>query len=458
VKRPNLLLVFSDQHRGQAVGYAGHPDVRTPHLDALARSGAVFDKAVSNLPVCTPARACLLTGQYPLTHGLIVNDVPLGNTGVHFAQSLSEAGYLTGYIGKWHLAGGPWDAPIPPADRKGFALWRTCECTHDYWRSGYHDEHGRGHTWDGYDVFAQTREAISLLDQHAARGDRPVALFLSFGPPHDPYHPAPRPYAQAYDPDRLSLRPNVPDESADSTRRDLAGYYAHISAIDEAVGRLLTHLDKAGLREDTLVVYTSDHGDMLGSHGQRTKEKPWDESIRIPMVISWPDGELDGRFDRPIGIVDLMPTVLDLLDVPVPPSVEGTSYAALLRDPQADVPDGALIECIQPFGSWGKIYGGREYRGLRTTCHTYVRDRQGPWLLYDNHADPYQLNNLVDSPQAADLQSRLDKLLLARLADRGDAFEPGEAHMERLGYPRDKTGRVPIPPPLGGDHQGEHTR
>lgn len=450
MKRPNLLFVLSDQHRGQATGYAGNPDVRTPNLDALARRSVVFDTAVSNIPVCTPARASLLTGQYPLTHRLIVNDIPLQAEAVHFAEALRDAGYLTGYIGKWHLAGGPWDAPIPADQRKGFAFWRACECTHDYFHSGYHGDGPQRRYWDGYDVFAQTREAVSFIESHAG-GQEAVALFVSYGPPHDPYHPAPQPYASWYDPERLTLRPNAPEDQAARIRADLAGYYAHISAIDAAIGELTTALEEARAAEETILVYTSDHGDMLGSHGQRTKEKPWDESVRIPLVISCPGGQVSGglRTDRPIGIVDLMPTVLDLCGIEIPQTVQGVSYGPVVRTGRGQTPEAVLIECIQPFGSWGKIYGGREYRGLRTARYTYVADRSGPWLLYDNRDDPYQLRNVCDDGRYADVRERLDGLLREQLDRQGDRFEAGETYMARFGYEADETGRVPIPPPIG---------
>lgn len=445
MSRPNLLFIFSDQHRATATGFAGNPDVQTPNLDSLAERGVVFSRAVATLPVCSPARACLMTGQYPLKHGVIVNDVPLESDAVCFAEALRRAGYRTGYIGKWHLSGGPWRAFIPPGQRKGFEFWRACECSHHYNESPYHGDEPGERLWNGYDVFAQTDCAIEYINEHAD-GDRPFALFLAYGPPHDPYDTAPAEFRDLYDPDALKLRPNVPESEANSIRPKLAGYYAHITAIDEAIGRVVAATEEVGLLENTILVYTSDHGDMLGSHGRWTKEKPWDESVRVPCVLSWPAGQAQAgmHIPQPLGSVDVMPTMLDLCGAEIPPTVEGTSYAPLVRGEPMDCPEGALIECVQPFGSWGKIYGGREYRGLRTARYTYVRDREGPWLLYDDEEDPCQLSNLCDSPEHRGVQEWLDALLRQHIAARGDRFLPGESYMERFGYEFDKTGRVPI--------------
>lgn len=445
MSRPNLLFIFSDQHRATATGFAGNPDVQTPNLDALAERGVVFSRAVATLPVCSPARACLMTGRYPLTHGVVVNDVPLESDAVYFAEALRRAGYRTGYIGKWHLSGGPWRGFIPPERRAGFEFWRACECSHQYHESPYHGNEPGERLWDGYDVFAQTDCAIEYISEHAD-GDQPFALFLAYGPPHDPYDTAPAEFRDLYDPDALKLRPNAPESEANGIRPKLAGYYAHITAIDEAIGRVVAATEEVGLLENTILVYTSDHGDMLGSHGRWTKEKPWDESVRVPCVLSWPAGQARAgvHVSQPLGSVDVMPTMLDLCGAEIPPTVEGTNYAPLVRGEPMDCPEGALIECVQPFGSWGKIYGGREYRGLRTARYTYVRDREGPWLLYDDEEDPCQLSNLCGSLEHREVQERWDALLRQHIAARGDRFLPGESYMERFGYEFDKTGRVPI--------------
>lgn len=445
-RNPNLLFVFADQWRAQATSYAGDPNVHTPNLDALAARSVNFVNAVSSCPVCSPYRASLLTGQYPHTHGVFLNDVCLRSEAVSFAEVLNEAGYDTGYIGKWHLDGHGRSNFIPPERRQGFQFWRVMECTHDYNHSNYYADTDTKLAWEGYDAIAQTREAIRYLKEQ--RSDRPFALFLSWGPPHNPYETAPEEFRQLYTPEAITLRPNVPDDAAETARRDLAGYYAHCSALDKCLGDLLATLRALHIEEDTLLVFTSDHGDMLGSHGEQRKQRPWDESIRVPLLLHCPallgtDGTVS---EHPISTPDLMPTVLGLCGVTPPAGVQGNDLSLHVRVGSAPEDDAALIACYSPFGEWTREKGGKEYRGLRTKRYTYVRGLDGPWLLFDNDEDPYQRENLRGRPEHAELEAGLDVRLQSKLAEIDDAFEPGPEYVGRWGYPTDKGGTVPYAP------------
>ena len=213
---PNLLFVFADQWRARAFGYAGDPSVRTPNIDRFAAQSVNCVNAVSGCPVCSPYRASLMTGQYPHTHGMIVNDQAIRSDAVPFAAALANAGYDTGYIGKWHIGGRGRSARIPPEERLGFQYWRGYECTHDYNDSFYDDTAGTRHRWEGYDAFAQTDAGCEYLRDHG--GERPFALFLSWGPPHNPYGTAPQEYRDLYPPDAVRLPPNVPEDRADEAR------------------------------------------------------------------------------------------------------------------------------------------------------------------------------------------------------------------------------------------------
>ncbi|MCG3178353.1 MAG: Arylsulfatase [Phycisphaerae bacterium] len=444
--QPNVVFVFGDQWRAQATGYAGDPNVRTPHLDALAARSVNFTTAVSPSPVCTPARASLLTGQYPLTHGLFINDVHLDENVPSIAKCFAAAGYDTGYIGKWHVNANGRLAYIPREFRQGFDHWLVCECTHKYFGSLYYaGDDPTPRKWPGYDAFAQTDAACDYIRGAGRDAGRPFLLMLSWGPPHNPYQDAPREFLDLYDPAAIALRPNVPPEDAARARKDLAGYYAHCSALDTCVGRLLATLDDAGLADDTIFVFSSDHGDMLGSQGQQRKQRPWDESILVPLLMRAPRllGR-DGRaVDMPFTWCDLMPTLLGLAGIDIPDSVEGTDYSGwLIGRSELEVP-AALVACHSPFGEFLRGKGGREYRGLRTRTHTYVRDLSGPWLLYDNAADPYQQANLVGSLGHAELQSRLDAMLTDMLRARGDEFLSGWTYIARRGYTVDATGTAP---------------
>ncbi len=441
--RPNLVFVFADQWRAQATGYAGDPNTQTPHLDRLAAESVDFRTAVSGCPVCCPYRASLLTGQYPLTHGVFLNDVPLNNKAVPIAQAYRDAGYHTGYIGKWHLDGDHRTAFIPRDRRQGFQFWKALGCTHNYNNSFYYADEDVKLKWDGYDAIAQTHEAQRYIREQAAGA--PFALFLSWGPPHAPYHTAPEKYRAMYEPESIQLRPNVPEADRDKARKVLAGYYAHIAALDDCIGDLLNTLDETGLAQDTIFVFTSDHGDMLYSHGGQKKQQPWDESIRVPFLVRYP-ARLGARgrvIDMPINTSDIMPTLLGLCDIGIPGTVEGTDFSDILTGKADPLDQAALISCPSPFGQWQRKRGGREYRGVRTARYTYVRDLGGPWLLYDNIKDPYQLSNLCNKPEHTALQQQLDETLSERLKERRDEFRSGPDYIAQWGYHVNASGTIP---------------
>ncbi len=442
--RPNIVLVIADQWREQAFGFAGDPNVRTPNFDRLAGESVRMINAVAGMPVCSPTRASLLTGQRPLTHGVFVNDVPLNPEAVTLPKVLKAAGYDTAAIGKWHVDGHGRSSFIPRERRQGFDYWKVLECTHNYTDSIFYGDTSEQLHWSGYDALDQTRDACAYL-RTRAQNAKPFLLWLAWGPPHDPYLTAPEKYRAQYDPAKLILRPNVPPAWEERTRKNLAGYYAHCAALDDAMGELLATLRETGLAENTLFVFTADHGDMLGSQGLMKKQKPYEESARVPMLLRWPAGlgQEARTLAAPMNTEDVMPTLLGLARVAIPPSVEGLDYSAHLRG-GSDPSDGAaLLTCVQPFGEFNLTNGGREYRGLRTARHTYVRDLKGPWLLFDNETDPAQQHNLIGDPAAAELQATLDAQLTRRLKANGDEFLPGRAYVEKWGYKVDATGTVP---------------
>jgi arylsulfatase A-like enzyme len=441
--RPNILVVIADQWRAEAFGFAGNADVKTPHLDRLHGQCIDFPHALSTVPVCCPARASFLTGQRALTHGVFLNDVPLDPAATTLAKVLGAAGYDTGFIGKWHLNGDGRSAFIPRERRQGFDYWKALECSHDYNHSFYYADGPEKRTWEGYDVVAQTRDAQQYLRDHMHRA-KPFLLFLSWGPPHDPYQTAPERYRAMYEHRPLALRPNVPPGFAERTHTMLAGYYAHCTAMDDCIGQLRQTLEEAGLAENTILVFTADHGDMLGSHGARNKQQPYDESIRVPLLIAWPAGlgRQAARRDVLFASEDLMPTLLGLAGVGVPRSVEGLDYSDYLRGGRDPSDDAALISCPAPFGQWVRAIGGREYRGVRTLRYTYVRDLHGPWLLFDDQSDPYQQRNLVGDPARAKLQAELDAILQHKLRQAHDEFRPAADYVRQWGYKVDASGTV----------------
>ncbi|MDE0811170.1 MAG: sulfatase-like hydrolase/transferase, partial [Alphaproteobacteria bacterium] len=219
----------------------------------------------------------------------------------------------------------------------------------------------------------------------------------------------------------------------------------HCTALDDCMADLLQTLEDQGIDDNTLVLFFSDHGDMLGSQGWDKKQKPWEESIRVPFLLRYPAllGCEGRQVDALIDIPDIMPTLLGLCQLNIPESVEGLDFSAYLRGGDDPSDGAALLSCPHPFGQWHRQIGGREYRGLRTKRYTYARSLDGPWLLYDNERDPYQLENLVDSPDAADLLKELDQHLSKRLALMGDEFLPGDDYLQQWGYEVDEKGTVP---------------
>ncbi len=373
-----------------------------------------------------------------------MNDVPLPDKAVTIAEVFAAAGYTTGYIGKWHLDGRGRSNYIPRERRQGFQYWKALECSHDYNRSFYYADDRKLRQWEGYDAIAQTNDAREYM-QAAAKSEKPFCLFLAWGPPHAPYHTAPPKYKAMYDAAKLKLRPNVPEYLHSSVRRDLAGYYAHCTALDDCLAQMRKTLNDIGIADNTILVFTSDHGDLLGSHHYYKKQQPYEESIRIPMLFHFPRelGKDGKRLEAIFNTEDIMPTLLGLCGVKIPVSVEGLNYSAYLKGGENPSDDIALITCPAPFGQWSYMRGGREFRGIRTLRYTYVRDLAGPWLLFDNKRDPHQLKNLVHKPEFAKLQAELESALQRKLKESEDQFRPSVEYVKRWGYKLDQSGTVP---------------
>jgi arylsulfatase A-like enzyme len=457
VEKPlNVVYVFADQWRAAAMGYASDPNVRTPHLDAFRRESIDFVNATTVSPVCSPARASMLTGRYPLSHGVFVNDVQLPAGELSIAEHFSRHGYHTGYIGKWHLDGRGRSAFIPPERRQGFGFWQAAECTHAYHHSPYYDnENPEKKYWEGYDAADQTEHAIAFIRENR---NRPFMLWLSWGPPHSANQAAPEAFSRLFDPGKLVLRPNVPEKSADfamklgwyagvddnleEARMFLAGYYSHIAALDSCFGKLREAIRLMGLDENTVIVFTSDHGDMQASHGLWNKQQPYDESVCVPFLVRVPGVEARREF-FPVNTPDIMPTLCGLCDLPVPETVEGRDCSRLFKG-ESMTPEPSLIANYHPFGQCSWQRGGKEWRGIRSERYTYVRDLKGPWLLFDNQADPYQRQNLVSRPEYASVQREMDRILDRKLTETGDTFQDGMSYIRKWGYPVDETLTVPF--------------
>ncbi|GAA2212248.1 sulfatase [Nonomuraea monospora] len=430
---PNLVILLADQWRGQDQGWlSGGADrepqgrdspgartsqVRTPNLDRLAAGGAAVAGGLAGSPVCGPSRASLLTGSLPHQHGVVANDLPLSPQRETLATALSAAGYRTGWIGKWHLAGLPRDKWVPPAARPGIGYYAGVDCSHQHVDGHYYTgpETRDRIAFTGWEPRIQTDLALDFLTE---TGGRPFFLTISYNPPHDPYDSVPAHLRTGYPAGRMTVPPNTPDTPAQRELQRL--YWSAITAVDAEIGRVVAGLDRLGLRGDTIVVVTSDHGDLLGAHGLRAKQSPYAEAVRVPMVINGP-GVPAYRPDGLLGLADLAPTLLGLLGLP-PIGAYGRDLSDRLRS-RLPLREELLI------GNWvsfdnGYDQGIGEWRGFVTGELTYARRAAGPWLLFDDRADPWQLRNLAADPASAGRVAGADARLTELLAEAEDGELP----------------------------------
>jgi arylsulfatase A-like enzyme len=444
-RKPNVVYIIVDQWRAQATGYSGDKNVITPNLNRLASQSVNVKNTVSGMPVCTPYRASLITGQYPLTTGVFMNDVMLDTAKTTIAKVYRNNGYNTGFIGKWHIDGHGRKSYIPENRHQGFEYWKVLECSHDYNNSFYYEGNSdKRLKWEGYDAIAQSEDASNYI-RDQSKGGKPFLLFVSLAPPHDPYQTAPQKYRELYEKKELVINENVPPQFREKVRQDLKGYYSHMTALDDCIGKIWQAIKDAGIESNTILVFTADHGDLVGAHGSWNKQQPYEESIRVPFLIHYPDAlGANGKVSTVLlNTPDIMPTLLGFTGLAVPSSVEGNDLSKVISGKKKDDIEETLIACVQPFGQWNRKTGGKEYRGIVTRQYTYARDLNGAWLLFDNIKDPLQLTNLVGQVAFKQLQQDLDARLQRKLRERKDDFLPGMDYVKKWHYVVDSTGTVP---------------
>ena len=411
-RRPNILLLYPDQWRAQALGHRGDPNAHTPRLDAFAAESVSFTDAVTNSAVCTPARALMLTGVMPWVHDMDDNGARLPDGVPTIGTALRSSGYRCGWIGKWHLEGKQSAGWVAPGRRFGFDdAWAAHNFHHRYLSAElFFDQPVPVRRDDLWQPLWETDLAMEAIDT-ASEGDAPWFLTVSWGPPHpNELSPAdwdldmPPELMAAIDPQGLVFRNNVPRDQLEPNGNDpygirgfLHGYYACIRAMDAEVGRLLDHLAQRGLDRDTLVIFTSDHGEMGGSHGLYKKSIWFEESLRIPMLFRWPAGFGGGRrYAGGASLLDLAPTLLSLCtDDAADPGLQGTDLSPWLRGERADEPE--RVSFI------GRRQGGAfAWRSVRNHSHKLVQlVDSGREQLFDLAADPYEDRNAVDDPEHA---------------------------------------------------------
>lgn len=464
-RRPNVVIVYADQMRADAMGCAGHPLVETPHLDRLGRDGVRFSNAFVSYPWCTPFRASLFTGNYAQGHGLHQNHFPIDTDQAFLAQTMADAGYRTGYIGKWHLAGGPKPGFVPPGEQRlGFDHFVGFNRGHNYLDAIYFKDDPQPYHCPRYEPEFQTDQLIDFIESAVAAPDgRPFFGFVCFGPPHHPmtipddvlatYDPADVPLpvtagdvelqvrvqadrfvhdwagidkARAQSKARPGKEPGEP-ESESEVRGFVAGYLGMITHIDACVGRMLARLDDLGVADDTIVVFLSDHGDMLGQHGHFCGHKltAYKAAAQVPFLVRYPARVGGGRIvDDLVDIaVDTFPTLLELCGIDVPDGHHGQSYTALLDGEPGVTRDAVMYQTMkQVDGAKGEFIPVPE-RGMRTSDWLYVRQPSRPKLLIDLRNDPDELRDLATDPGYASIRQELDELVLDHMAATDDDWE-----------------------------------
>ncbi|MHC4199059.1 MAG: sulfatase family protein [Planctomycetota bacterium] len=427
--RCNVIFCFSDEHRWQSMSFTEMPRMVTPYMKRLAEQGVSFDNAISNYPVCSPYRAIIMTGRWPYQQkvtdgspGVIDNNHPLSPDQPTIGRAFKRAGYATGYIGKWHLGG-------TRAEPFGFDLSLIWSGTNNHWRSKYHPKGGAAKACTRYNATAMTDQALEFIEANARR---PFFLMLSINPPHSSFTDAPKEKMALYrKPGLLSLRPNVKQTGGGKRKggaKSYQGYHAHISAVDDELGRIMARLDRLGIAKDTLLVYSSDHGTMFGSHGVGSKRQPYEESIKVPFIARLPGRIPAGRRSKVLfGAIDVMPSLLSLAGIAAPDTCSGRDLSSAMLGTKGPEPASQFIMHIsKKKSSKGNRHPAPIFRGVTTGRYTLAVCPDRPDMLFDNEKDPYQMKNLFDDASMAGVRRKLEAELARWLKKAGDPFKlPG---------------------------------
>lgn len=449
MKKPNLIYVYADQLRYFSCGYAGDKKAITPNIDTLAQNSCNLFNAVSGHPVCAPYRASLFTGKYTTSTGMVINEIRLNPNHRSFAHELTDGGYETAYIGKWHMYANelgnhldPKNSFVPKGEhRLGFdGFFAHYGFHHEYYRDSayYHLDTPEKIFAEGYEPDFMTDLAIDRIKVLSGQ-DKPFAMFLSIGTPHDPWNEQnvpkenydkfrnteftlPENYNSENDPhsDGWALlfdydRPNITDW--------MRSYYAMVNNLDENIGKLIKAVDDLGLAEDTIFVFTSDHGELFGAHGRRAKNIFYEEAVRVPFLIRWGKNIPYGENGVCLNTVDIMPTLLSMMGLSYSSEVEGRDLSdAIMGKKNAFAPDGALMMGTGATADWED---GHEWRGFRTERYTYaIYLVDGEKHLYDNICDPLQMNNLAKDEAFTDVLADMEYKMKTEMERVNDKFHP----------------------------------
>ncbi len=454
-ERPNILFVFADQFRRASLGFLEQDPVLTPNLDKLAKEGVFFSRAASNHPLSSPFRAMLMTGKYPLSNGVLANchsgRTEYGNylkkEEICFSDVLVNNGYSGGYVGKWHLDGPAptpkgikpiWDTWCPPENRHGFTFW---------YAYGTHNRHNNPYYWTTdaaedepitVDQWSPEHEADVIINylkntDNQRESSKPFALFWSINPPHTPFTQVPDKYKKHYegrDFKSVLNRPNVQfadnkevkrgDRGVERALVNATDYFACVNGVDDQIGRVIAQLKKMGLYDNTIIVFTSDHGEMLGSHGLMYKNVWFKEAYDIPLIVHYPKKIKAKTDDLLISVPDYMPTMLGLVGLgnKVPAAVEGKDYSKVFFNKKFKRPDKQLYFGADPVDPTSGT------RGFRNDEYTFavvkVDNGDKYYYLYNDKKDPFQMTNIWG--QNKDIDKKMEAELAAMLLKMNDKW------------------------------------
>ncbi len=417
---PNLLIIHTDQLSSWAVSaYAGQltktPNygkvlVETPNIDSLAKEGAILYNFFTNSAVCTPSRGCLVTGRYPHVHGAYRNNIEMNRDEMTIARILQNNGYETGYAGKWHLDGTPKPGWVSPERSMGFSECRYM-FNRGHWKKIVEQPEGDPEV-SPYKVIGDTKtfttdwladKTIEFIEETRTK---PFFYMVSIPDPHGPYTVR-EPYMSMYDPEDMTV-PNTFEESSttgkprrgkgtDSVKKNKAHYCGLVKCIDDNVGRILSSLRVKGILDDTIIVFTTDHGDYMGEHGLYGKNQWYRTAYRIPFLIRWPKKIHAGTVvDQFVTNVDVQQTLLGLIGIEPSGREQGRDASPLLRGEEIEWKDEAMIH-----------HSSLESAGIFTPQYELVLKANGGHMLFDRLNDPEQTRNLCGKPEYRDIMREL---------------------------------------------------
>lgn len=421
----NVLLIFADQMHKYALGKVSD-FVYTPNLDKLCDEGVLFNNAYSNNPVCGPFRGNLFTGMYSSHSGVINNEDPLPSTITTMAEAFNKGGFNTSFVGKWHL-GATGNKPIPVEFRGGFEKFIGYQCYNGFTENvSFYDEENVEHKFNEHRTKVETDLAIDRLKELHAEG-KPFLSVVAYQAPHYPVQPSYEfeklyeektfsytedyleidPFTETYSPKSPMPFDLDPDYKryGNNMQEYLRLYYAMVSEVDAGIGRILNTLEELGIRDETAIIFTADHGDMQGSHGYKNKCLPYEKSCGIPMIISVPNGRKNTVSSTLISGIDLYPTMLSLAKLPSQGHLEGRSLADYLIDGSEPKEQKIFAESLSGKHLWKMVREG----DFKLTVDWNTKE---PTLLFNLQEDPYEMNNLVADKKYKALVERLTDMVI----------------------------------------------